>query len=37
MKCSCSRASLSTVLRGVYSIIELGSALLPRYNEYFCC
>ena len=30
MKCSCSHASLSTVLRGVYSIIQLGSDI--HYN-----
>ena len=36
-KCSCSRASLKTVLRGVYPIVQLGSAWLPCYNEYFCC
>ena len=23
--------------RDVYPILQLGSAWLPRYNEYFCC
>ena len=32
-----SHASLYTVLHGVYPIVQLGSAWLPRYNEYFCC
>ena len=36
-KCSCSRSSMWTVMRGVYPIVERGSHWLPHYNEYFCC
>ena len=26
-----------SVLRDVYTIVQLGPAWLPRYNKYFCC
>ena len=34
---SCSRAGLRTVLRGVYPILQLCSAWLPSFYEYFWC